>query len=132
MSREHILHKVRTALGRSAGQDAGCSRRQCGCAFRKSIAGARGQPAARQVEALAGKTQRCVVARRLRVCRGAGGGPVRGGFQCAVAGASAASLRCRACAPGVTDREELRELCATADVGITRRRLTRWPIPARW
>ncbi len=118
MSREHILHKVRTALGRSAGQ------------------GPPPPPPARivipqvdmeqrivsvqlRVEALAGTTARAAtLADACDIVAAA----IEG--QTAVASNAPYLAECGiASLPGVrsgiTDREELREACAFADVGIT-------------
>jgi L-lactate dehydrogenase complex protein LldG len=118
MSREHILHKVRTSLGRSAGQSipepppARIAIPQVEMEDR--IASVR-----RRVETLAGTT-----------ARAAAPGEARDIVAAAIEGKSAVAsnapflVECGiASLPGVrsgiTDREELRGVCAFADVGIT-------------
>ena len=58
MSRDAMLHNVRTALGRSAGQAAGRALRPCACAFRAVDRGTADRDLASALEALAGKTYR--------------------------------------------------------------------------
>ena len=115
MSRDNVLHKIRTALGRGAGQaapdppDARIRIPQVSMEARigsmlervRALAGeavatddARGFVA----EAIAGKTAVASNAPFLAECGITGLAGVRS---------------------GITDREELRELCATVDVGIT-------------
>jgi L-lactate utilization protein LutC len=118
MSRENILHRIRTALGRSAGQ---------------AVAE---PPAARilvpevdmetriasmrtRIEALAGKTFRAASqeeARSIVAAELEGKTAVASNApylaECGIG--ELAGVRC-----GITDREELREVCAAADVGIT-------------
>jgi len=118
MSRDNILHRVRTALGRSAGQ------------------GVADPPPVRiripvvdmeqristmfaRIEALAGATHRAATPADARAFVAAA---IEG--QTAVASNAPFLAECGiATLPGVrsgvTDREELRALCATADVGIT-------------
>ena len=117
MSRDNILHKVRTALGRSAGQPrrrsaAGAparSRGRYGGAHREHArprggAGRKGHaapadPRARgRAEVIAGKTAVASNAPFLAEC----------GIT------SLPGVR-----TGITDRDELRAVCATADIGIT-------------
>lgn len=118
MSRDNILHRVRTALGRSAGQgvpDPPPPRiRVPEVDMEARIASVR-----RRVEALAGKTHRAASpaeACRLVCEELAGRSAVTSNApflaECGITGL--AGVR-----SGVTDREELRELCATLDVGIT-------------
>ena len=118
MSREHILHKVRTALGRSAGQ------------------GVEAPPPARivvpqvdmedriasmriRIEALAGKTARAATPAEARdlVAEAIDG-------RTAVASNAPFLAECGITSlpgvrSGITDREELRDVCAAAGVGIT-------------
>ena len=115
MSRESILHRVRTAIGRSAGQ---------------SVPGA---PTARiripdvdlqvriasmvaRVEALAGNAMVCADPRAEVAARIEGKTAVASNAPCLTQWgiAQLPGVRC-----GITDREELRALCSTADVGIT-------------
>jgi len=118
MSRDNILHRVRTALGRSAGQ------------------GAADPPPARiripevdmekrissmfaSIEALAGKTHRAATpadARAFVAAAITGKSAVvsNAPFLADCGIASLSGVR-----SGITDREELRGLCAAADVGIT-------------
>ena len=118
MSREHILHKVRTALGRSAGQ------------------GVETPPPARivvpqaemedriasmrlRIETLAGKTARAATpAEACAIVAEAIDGKT------AVASNAPFLAECGITSlpgvqSGITDRAQLRELCATVDVGIT-------------
>ena len=118
MSREHILHRVRTALGRSAGQPPTV-------APPVRIRVPDDDPSARvstmlaRVEALAGKTHRAATPEDARAFVAA-----------AIAGKTALAsnapflVECGiATLPGVrtgiADREELRECCSTVDIGIT-------------
>ena len=118
MSRDNILHRVRTALGRSAGQavadpppvriripDVDMERRISTMFAR--------------IEALAGTTHRAATPADARAFVAAA---IEG--QTAVASNAPFLAECGIAAlpgvrSGVTDREELRALCATADVGIT-------------
>ncbi|HTQ54704.1 MAG TPA: lactate utilization protein [Bryobacteraceae bacterium] len=118
MSREHILHKVRTALGREAGQAIGDPPP---VRLRVPEVDAEPRVAAmlRAVEALAGKTHRAATAEEARA------------YVAAVLGERSAVASnapfLRECGitdlPGVvtgfTDAMELRAQCAAADVGIT-------------
>ncbi len=118
MSREYILHRVRTALGRSEGQPA------------------TGAPAVRlrvpevdretriasmlaRVEALAGKTFRaadaneaCGIASQVLAGRTAVASNAPFLMECGIGDLPGVRS-------GVTDRAELRELCATCGLGIT-------------
>ena len=118
MSRDNILHRVRTALGRSAGQvvaDPPPVRIRIPVVDieqRISTMFAR-------IEALAGATHRAATPADARAFVAAA---IEG--QSAVASNAPFLAECGiATLPGVrsgvTDREELRALCATADVGIT-------------
>ena len=119
MERDYVMHKVRTALGRSAGQDPRRSRRRCEFASRKWSMADRVERFCRSLEALAGKTH--VALSPADACA------VRGG---SIAGKTAVASNAPSCAEcgitelpgvrsGITDRAELRELCATSDFGIT-------------
>jgi hypothetical protein len=115
MSRDNILHKIRTALGRGAGQ---------------AVAD---PPAARIFVPQVSMEAR--VASMLERVRALAGEAVesddpRGFVGLAIAGKTAVAsnapflLKCGVAGlpgvrSGITDREELREVCATADVGIT-------------
>jgi L-lactate dehydrogenase complex protein LldG len=118
MSREHVLHRVRTALGRSAGdapQPAPPARIVIPQVdIEERIASLRSK-----VEALAGKTHRAPSA--AEACRYVAD---------AIAGKTAIASNAPFLAEcgitslpgvrsGVTGKAELRELCATSDVGIT-------------
>jgi L-lactate dehydrogenase complex protein LldG len=118
MSREHILHRVRTAIGRSAGQppDAAPPVRIRIPADRPA---ARGAAMLVRVEALAGKTY--LAATPADACAF---------VAAAIAGKTALAsnapflVECGiANLPGVRtgilDRQQLREYCATVDIGIT-------------
>jgi L-lactate utilization protein LutC len=118
MSRENLLHRVRTALGRNAGQPPAEAP-----ALRLRIpecdAGSRAGLLRERVEALAGRTayvespaaaceyvanvtgERPVVASNAPFLR-----------QCGITGL--ANVR-----SGISDRDELRALCAAADFGVT-------------
>ena len=115
MSRDNILHKIRTALGRGAGQavadpppariripEAAIDARIASMLERvRALAGeavATADPRTFVANAIAGKTAIASNAPFLAECGVTDLPGVRS---------------------GVTDREELRELCATADVGIT-------------
>jgi len=118
MSRENVLHKVRTALGRSAGQpveepppvrlsivEAGIETRIAGFCAR--------------IEALAGKTYR---AQSPEDARNYVAGVLNG--RSAVASNAALLRRCGITAlagveSGITDRVQLRALCSSVACGIT-------------
>ena len=118
MSRDNILHRIRTALGRSAGQGvaepppARIRIPEVDMESRISTMFAR-------IEALAGKTHRAATPADARAFVAAaieGKSAVASNApylaECGIA--TLAGVR-----SGITDREELRGLCATADVGIT-------------
>ena len=115
MSRDNVLHKIRTALGRGAGQavpdppgariripQVSMEARIASMLERvRALAGeavATDDPRAWVAEAIAGKTAVASNAPFLAECGITGLPGVRS---------------------AITDREELRELCATVDVGIT-------------
>jgi L-lactate utilization protein LutC len=115
MARDHILHRIRTGLGRSADQAPGAPPpvrlRIPEVEMDERIATMR-----LRIEALAGKTARttdpsawvaAAIAGRTAVASNA---PYL--HECGVAAIPGVRT-------GVTDREELRDLCATVDVGIT-------------
>jgi L-lactate dehydrogenase complex protein LldG len=118
MSRDHVLHKVRTALGRNAGQPPSEVP-----APRLRIPDVDAETRMRQflgaIEALAGKTLRAASSEEARAYAAA---LIEG--KTAVA-SNAPLLREWGIAslPGVRtnvcDRSELQSLCATADIGIT-------------
>jgi L-lactate dehydrogenase complex protein LldG len=118
MSREHVLHKVRTALGRSAGQrvekppPVRLSVPEAGLEARISVFFER-------VEALAGKTHR---ARSLEDARAYAESVIAG--RKAVASNAPVLRECGITAlagveSGITDNAQLRELSATVSCGIT-------------
>jgi L-lactate dehydrogenase complex protein LldG len=118
MSRDNILHRVRTALGRSAGQAVAdpppVRIRVPQVEMETRIASMR-----TRVEALAGKTHHVVTPAEAGVLVAAA---VLG--KTAVASNAPFLGACGITAlpgvrSGITSREELRELCAAADVGIT-------------
>ena len=118
MSRDNILHRVRTALGRSAGQAAPdpppVRLRIPEVEMEERIASAR-----KRVEALAGKTHRAATTGEAREFVAAA---IQG--QTAVTSNAPFLAECGITSlpgvcSGITDREQLRELCATVDVGIT-------------
>jgi L-lactate dehydrogenase complex protein LldG len=118
MSRDHILHKVRTALGRSAGQP------PPPLSPARIVVPSVGIDAkidsfCQSLEALAGKTHRAK-------SRGDALDYVRGvvGDRPAVASNAPFLIECGVTGlptvrSGLTDREELRALCSTAAAGIT-------------
>lgn len=118
MSREHILHKVRTALGRSAGQavaEAPPARIVVPqVEMEERIASLRAR-----IEALAGKTARAATpAEACALVAEAIAGKT------AVASnapflAECGITRLAGVRSGITDREELRAASAAADIGIT-------------
>jgi L-lactate dehydrogenase complex protein LldG len=118
MSREHILHRVRTALGRSEGQPAAAApavRLRVPDVDRET----RIASMLERVEALAGKTYRasnpedaCGFAASLLAGKTAIASNAPFLAECGVTALPGVRS-------GVTDREELRELCATCDLGIT-------------
>jgi len=118
MSREHILHRVRTALGRSAGQAPDglppARIRIPGSGLESRIASMQAR-----VEALGGETFRAHTPE-----------DARSFVEMAIAGKMAVASNApylAACGitglpgvrSGITDRDELREFCASADIGIT-------------
>ncbi len=118
MSRENILHRVRTALGRSEGQAVAevppVRLRVPAVDIEDRIASF-----TRCLEALAGKTRRAAdrdAARQIAEETIAGRSAVASNApfleQCGIT--SLAGVRA-----GVASREELRELCATCEIGIT-------------
>jgi L-lactate utilization protein LutC len=118
MSRAHILHRVRTALGRTAGQAIPAPppvRLRIPEVDREArIASMR-----TRVEALAGATHRAADAAEARAIaagliegRTAVASNSRFLADCGIAGLPGVRT-------GVTDREELRGLCAGCDIGIT-------------
>jgi L-lactate dehydrogenase complex protein LldG len=118
MSREYVLHKVRTALGRSAGQPV-----EDPPAVRLDIAEAgieaRVEAFRARIEALAGKTHRAESPEDARnyVARVLHG-------RSAVASNAAILRQCGITAldgveSGITDRARLRALCSTVACGIT-------------
>lgn len=118
MSRENILHKVRTALGRSAGQPAPEPPTVRiivpEIAMEDRIASMR-----MRIEALAGNTARaatpseaCALVAEAIEGRHAVASNSRYLAECGIP--ALPNVR-----SGITDRDELRELCALVDVGIT-------------
>jgi L-lactate utilization protein LutC len=115
MSRDHILHRVRTAIGRSAGQpvaDPPLVR------IRIPVVDVEARIASMlsRVEALAGKACRCTDPQAFVAEAIAGKTAVASNapylVECGIT--SLPGVR-----SGVADRAELRALCATVDVGIT-------------
>jgi L-lactate dehydrogenase complex protein LldG len=118
MAREHILHRVRTALGRSAGQAVSepppARIRVPQVEMEARIASVR-----TRVETLAGKTFR--VGDTAQACDAVAAAIAD---KTAVASNAPFLAECGITAlpgvrSGITDRAELRELCATVDIGIT-------------
>ncbi len=115
MSRENILHRVRTALGRSPG-DAPAEAPAVRLRIPEVEVEERIASLMAQVEALAGKAYRTTEPAALVAELTAGKSAVASNApflaECGVA--ALANVR-----TGITDREELRDLCAAAGVGIT-------------
>jgi L-lactate dehydrogenase complex protein LldG len=118
MSREHILHRVRTALGRSEGQPP-ASPPPVRLRAPEVDRDARIASMLERVDALAGKTYRAsnlVGASGFAACLLAGKTAIASNApflaECGIT--SVPGVR-----SGVTGREELRELCAACDIGIT-------------
>ena len=118
MSRDNILHRVRTALGRSAGQEVAdpppVRIRIPDVDMEKRISTMRAS-----IEALAGKTYRAATpadacAFVAAAIEGKSAVASNAPFLAECGISSLPGVR-----SGVTDREELRALCAAADVGIT-------------
>jgi L-lactate dehydrogenase complex protein LldG len=115
MSRENILHKVRTALGRSAGDPPGdpppVRLRIPEVEMEARIATMR-----MRIEALAGKTERTTDPRAYvaEVIAGKTAVASNSPYLAACGIATLPGVR-----TGITDREELTKLCATVDIGIT-------------
>jgi L-lactate dehydrogenase complex protein LldG len=118
MARDHILHRIRTALGRSAGQAAAdpppVRIRVPEVDMESRIASVRFR-----VEALAGVTHRvgnpseaCEVVRDAVAGKTAVASNALFLAECGITGLPGVRS-------GVTNRGELRELCATVDIGIT-------------
>ena len=115
MSRDNVLHKIRTALGRGAGQ------------------AAPDPPAARiRIPQVSMEARISSMLERVRALAGeaVATDDARGFVAAAIAGKTAVASNAPFLAEcgitglagvrsGITDREELRELCATVDVGIT-------------
>jgi L-lactate utilization protein LutC len=118
MSRDHILHRVRTALGRSAGQEP-VAPPPVRLRIPEVPADARAASFITRLEALAGKAQRVAT---VDAARSAVADAVAG--KRAVASNSPYLTECGIAAlpgvrTGIRDVEELRDLCEKADVGIT-------------
>jgi L-lactate utilization protein LutC len=118
MERDHILHQIRTALGRSAGQSAPPAP-PARLVIPEVDPERRIQSLFSKVEALAGKTFR---ARSLEAARDYVAGVVDG--RTAVASNAPFLAECGitqlpSVRSGIRDAAELRSLCATAPVGIT-------------
>ena len=126
MSREHILHRVRTALGRSAGQPPGVAPpvriRVPSDDATLSVAArvsARVSTMLARVEALAGKTYSAATpddARAFIAAAIAGKTAVASNApflaECGISNLPGVRI-------GIADREQLRECCSTVDIGIT-------------
>ena len=115
MSRDHILHRVRTGIGRSAGQ-APTAPPPVRLRIPQVDPGRRIAVMIERVEALAGKA----------LCDPDPRGFVAAAIQGKTAVASNAPYLAQCgitglpgVRSGITDRDELREICAAADIGIT-------------
>ncbi len=118
MSRDHILHRVRTALGRSAGEEAGPPP-PVRLRLPESSVESRARQMLACVEALAGEGLRAATEEDARACVAAA---IEG--KRAVASNAPYLERCGITSlpgvrSGITDPDELRDLCAAADFGIT-------------
>jgi L-lactate dehydrogenase complex protein LldG len=115
MSRDNILHRVRTAIGRSAGQAAG-EPPPVRIRVPEVEMDARIASMIARIEALAGKAYcgkdpRAFVAEAIQAKTAvASNAPYL--EECGI-------TRLAGVRSGITDRQELRELCATVDIGIT-------------
>ena len=115
MSRDHILHKIRTALGRGAGQEV-CDPPPARLHIPEVAMETRVASMMERVRALAGQPVESADPRAFVANAIAG--------KTAVASNAAYLVECGVASlpgvrSGITDREELRDACATADVGIT-------------
>ena len=115
MSRDYILHKIRTALGRGAGQ-AVADPPPARIRIPEVPAEARVASMLERVRALAGEAVEADDPRAFVEKAIAGKTAIASNApylaECGITGL--AGVR-----SGISDREELRELCASADVGIT-------------
>ena len=118
MSREHILHRVRTALGRSAGQ-AAAEAPAVRLRVPEVATDARVASFITRLEALAGKAERVASqagAREIVAAAVAGKTAVASNSpylaECGITGLPGVRS-------GISDLGELRETCAAADIGIT-------------
>jgi len=115
MSRDNILHRIRTAVGRSAGQ-AAASPPPVRIRIPQVDMEARIASLRARIEALAGKTHRTTDPRSVVAEAVEGKTAVASNApyldECGVTGIGGVRS-------GFTDREVLREVCARADIGIT-------------
>jgi L-lactate utilization protein LutC len=118
MEREHVLHKVRTALGRSEGQEPG-EAPPVRIRIPRVEPADRADQFCRALEALAGRAHRAQSRADARAY-----------VEAAIAGRTAVASNApflRECGitelagvrSGITDAAELKDLCATVDFGIT-------------
>jgi L-lactate utilization protein LutC len=118
MSHDKILHKVRTALGRSAGQEPAAAPeprlRVPAVDAEARIAGFR-----EKLEALAGRTHRAASPGEAAACVAAilNGRPALASNAPFLSECGVTALE--GVRSGVTERDELRQLCATVGVGVT-------------
>ncbi len=116
MSRDHILHRVRTAIGRSAGQPPADPPPAVRLRIPEVDLEARISSLLARVEGLAGKACRTTDPRSFVAAAIAGKTAIASNApylaDCGIT--SLPGVR-----SGITDRAELRELCASLDVGIT-------------
>jgi len=118
MARENILHKIRTALGRSAGQDAADGPPPRIVVPEMEMED-RIHSMRTRIEALAGRT--------MRAANGCAAREMVAGEIAGKTSVASNSPFLRECGvtelpgvrSGITDREELRQICAVADIGIT-------------
>jgi len=118
MTREHILHRIRTALGRSAGQSAGDAP-PVRLVVPEVDREARIRSFTAQLEGLGGKVQRAASAEEARALVAAaieGKSAVASNApflaECGIAGLEGVES-------GITERRQLQERCAAVRVGIT-------------
>jgi L-lactate utilization protein LutC len=115
MSRDHILHRVRTALGRGAGQGV-AEPPPARIRIPEVSMEARIASLLERVRALAGEAVESADPRAFVASAIAGKTAVASNAACLAEWGIAGLPGVRS---GITDREELRALCAAADIGIT-------------
>jgi L-lactate dehydrogenase complex protein LldG len=119
MTRDHILHRIRTALGRSAGQAASADAPPVRLVVPDVDRGARILSFTERLEALGGQVQRAATTEEARTLVAAsieGKSSVASNtpflVECGIADLAGVET-------GITDRQRLQERCAAVGVGIT-------------